>query len=48
MSNNYHDCPRCSPPPMRNPRAEMIGALIALVWCIGFGVWLATSLIALR
>lgn len=42
------DCPRCCPPPWRNPRAELIGALIALAWCVWFGCWLASGLQSVR
>ena len=38
------DCPRCSPPPMRWPAAERIGALVLLAWCLSFGTWLAIGL----
>lgn len=48
MSNNYRDCPRCSPPPMRWPRAECIAALAMAAWCLWFGSWLASGLQAMR
>ena len=41
--NEYHDCPRCSPPPLRWPAAELVGALLLLAWCMGFGTWLALN-----
>lgn len=46
--SNHIDCPRCSPPPMRNPRAELLGVAIAVLWCTGFGLWLAFGVQGLR
>lgn len=34
--------------PIHNLRAGLIAAVLALAWCIGFGTWLATSLMAMR
>lgn len=42
------ECPRCSPPPDRFPRAELVGAIVALAWCAWFGWWLASGLQSVR
>lgn len=48
MSNEYRDNLRCSPPPMRWPRAELVVAIMLALWCTGFGLWLAFGLQGLR
>lgn len=44
MSDEYRECPRCSPPPMRWPAAELVAALVLVAWCASFGSWLAMNL----
>lgn len=44
MSNEYRDCPRCCPPPMRNPRAEIVGLILVFAWCVGWCVWFVQAL----
>jgi hypothetical protein len=42
--SNHIDCPRSSSPPMRYPRAELIGVILAALWCVGFWIWLVHGL----